>query len=72
MLVNRDGMPAAEPIKAGKNQTVEDNAKAAATKAAAKAADTADKEVVKTASTARQELLKRRERLAKQAQGASC
>ena len=72
MLVNRDGVPAAEPIKAAGNKTVEDNAKAAATKAAAKAADTADKEVVKTASNARQELLKRRERLAKQAQGASC
>ncbi len=72
MLVNRDGVQATEPIKVGKNKTVEDNAKTAATKAAAKAADTADKEVVKTASTARQELLKRRERLAKQAQGASC
>lgn len=72
MLVNRDGVPTVEPIKTGKTKAVEDNAKAAATKAAAKAADTADREVIKSASTARQELLKRRERLAKQAQGASC
>jgi hypothetical protein len=74
-LVNHNGVPTTEAAGAkpkGKASAVEANAQAAANKKAAQAADAADKQAKANAAAARQELLKRRERLAKQANGASC
>jgi hypothetical protein len=74
-LVNRDGVPTAEPAAAkpkGKASAVEANAQAAASKKAAQAANAADRETKAKIEESRREKLKLKDQLTKQAQGASC